>query len=313
VGGGGRGLSPAALMSVSSTPSGAMPATGAAGGAARLPPRKFFARPAPEVAPELLGCVLEHETPEGLVAVELTEVEAYAGAQDPASHAYRGQTARNGVMFGPPGHAYVYFTYGMHFCVNLVCMPSGVASAVLLRAGAVIAGTGLARARRSRASRRDAPPLDPASGRGSGEPAAGGGTAPGGGTVPGGRRAGLAERDLARGPARLCQALGIDRSLDGADVCDPASPLRLRLRAGPGGPAGADPGRAPVRVTGEPSSGPPADVAGAPLGTEGATARSRMRTGPRVGVREGAEVPWRFWLDGEPTVSAYRAHVPRRR
>jgi DNA-3-methyladenine glycosylase len=302
VGSGGRGLSPAALVSVSSTPSGAVPATGAAGGAARLLPRKFFARPAPEVAPELLGCVLEHQTPEGLVAVELTEVEAYAGAQDPASHAYRGQTARNGVMFGPPGHAYVYFTYGMHFCVNLVCMPSGVASAVLLRAGAVIAGTGLARARRSRASRRDAPPPDPASGRGSGEPVAGDGIAPAG------RRAGLAERDLARGPARLCQALGIDRSLDGADVCDPASPLRLRA-----GPGGADPGRAPVRVTGEPSSGPPADVAGAPLGTEGATARSLIRTGPRVGVREGAEVPWRFWLDGEPTVSAYRAYVPRRR
>src|SRR5215467_2964418 len=99
-------------------------------------PREVFARGAVEVAPALLGCVLEHDTPEGLVAVALTEVEAYDGQADPASHAYRGRTARNAVMFGPPGHAYVYFTYGMHFCVNLVCRPAGTASAVLLPAGA---------------------------------------------------------------------------------------------------------------------------------------------------------------------------------
>ena len=90
-----------------------------------LIPRDFFARPSVEVAPDLLGCVLEHETADGLVAVELTEVEAYAGRSDPASHAYRGKTARNAVMFGPPGHAYVYFTYGMHFCVNMVCLGRG--------------------------------------------------------------------------------------------------------------------------------------------------------------------------------------------
>jgi DNA-3-methyladenine glycosylase len=203
--------------------------------------RDFFARYSVEVAPDLLGCVLEHETAGGLVAVELTEVEAYAGQSDPASHAYRGKTRRNAVMFGPPGHAYVYFTYGMHFCVNMVCLgEDGSASAVLLRAGAVVAGEDLARARRTRGA------------------------------------AGIASRDLARGPARLCQALDIDRSLDGADVCAADSPLRVR--------AGA---RHPARS-------------------------GQIVTGPRVGVSSAAEIPWRFWYEGEPTVSAYRAHVPRR-
>ncbi|HEX6524341.1 MAG TPA: DNA-3-methyladenine glycosylase [Streptosporangiaceae bacterium] len=204
-------------------------------------PRAFFDRPAVEVAPDLLGCVLEHETAAGLVAVELTEVEAYMGAVDPASHAYRGQTSRNAVMFGPPGHAYVYFTYGMHFCVNLVCLPPGTASAVLLRAGRLVEGEELARKRRV------------SNGKGS--------------------------RDLARGPARLCQALGIDRGQNGADVCRPDSPLRIR---GPGG---------------------------------GTTDRSfkKVLSGPRVGVSSGAEAAWRFWVDGEPTVSVYRPHVPRKR
>jgi DNA-3-methyladenine glycosylase len=210
-----------------------------------LLPRDFFARHAVEVAPELLGCVLEHQTADGLVAVELTEVEAYEGRSDPASHAYRGRTARNAVMFGPPGHAYVYFTYGMHFCVNMVCLgEEGSASAVLLRAGAVIAGEDLARARRTRGAARIAP------------------------------------RDLARGPARLCQALDIDRSLDGADVCVAESPLRIY--------AAAD---HPARS---------------------ALPARRIATGPRVGVSSAAEIPWRFWVDGDPTVSAYRAHVPRR-
>ena len=205
-----------------------------------LIPREFLSRPAQEVAPDLLGCVFEHETADGLVAVALTEVEAYAGEADPASHAYRGRTGRNAVMYGPAGHAYVYFTYGMHFCVNVVCMPPGTASAVLLRAGQVIAGEELARARRGPAS---------------------------------------TPRDLARGPARLCQALGIDRRLDGADLCDEASPLRLR--------------KAVATVRSE--------------------EKTAIHTGPRVGVREGADVPWRFWLDGAATVSAYRPYVRRRR
>jgi DNA-3-methyladenine glycosylase len=222
-----------------------------------LIPRDFFARPSVEVAPDLLGCVLEHETADGLVAVELTEVEAYAGRSDPASHAYRGKTARNAVMFGPPGHAYVYFTYGMHFCVNMVCLgEAGSASAVLLRAGRIIAGEGLARARRTRGTTAIAP------------------------------------RDLARGPARLCQALAIDRSQDGADVVSAGSPLRMLSAAG-------NPARSAVLAPGDGTLILPA------------TPR-RIVTGPRVGVSSAAEIPWRFWYDGDPTVSVYRPHVPRR-
>jgi DNA-3-methyladenine glycosylase len=203
--------------------------------------RDFFARHSVQVAPELLGCVLEHQTAAGLVAVELTEVEAYEGETDPASHAYHGKTERNAVMYGPPGHAYVYFTYGMHFCVNLVCLPAGRASAVLLRAGMVTEGEDLARARRTKSAQ-------------------------------------VASRDLARGPARLCQALGIDRSLDGADVCVAGSPLRVRW---------PDARR---------------------------TDRSaKIISGPRVGIARAAEVPWRFWIEGDATVSAYRANVPRKR
>ncbi|HVB44375.1 MAG TPA: DNA-3-methyladenine glycosylase [Streptosporangiaceae bacterium] len=219
--------------------------------------REFFAGPSLRVAARLLGCVLEHETAGGRVAVLLTEVEAYEGTADPASHAYRGRTARNAVMFGPPGHAYVYFTYGMHFCVNLVCLPEGTASAVLLRAGRVIDGVPLAAARRL-----------------AGRPGA----------------AGVPDRDLARGPARLCQALGIDRGMDGADVCDPASALRIRS--------------APPPVVGRPVAGRP--VAGRPVA--GAISR-----GPRVGVSSAASRAWRFWLTGDPTVSAYRPHVRRAR
>jgi DNA-3-methyladenine glycosylase len=210
-------------------------------------PREFFDRPVLTVAPALLGCVLVHETADGLVAAEIVEVEAYRGESDPASHAFRGKTPRNAVMFGEPGHAYVYFTYGMHFCVNLVCQAAGEPAAVLLRAGRVVQGAGLAAVR-----------------RGAGGPRQGG-------------RA-VAGRELARGPARLCQALGIGRSQNGADVCDPAGPLRLLAPADSGGLAATSIGR-----------------------------------GPRVGVRYGAEVDWRFWVVGEPAVSVYRRHAPRKR
>jgi DNA-3-methyladenine glycosylase len=204
-------------------------------------PRDFFARPSVQVAPELLGCVIAHETAEGLVAVMLTEVEAYAGESDPASHAYRGRTARNAVMFGPPGHVYVYFTYGMHFCMNLVCQREHGASAVLLRAGRVIEGVPLATARRAKHLPRSTP----------------------------------REVDLARGPARLCEALAVDRSHDGADAVDPASPLRVL-----------------AAVTPVPAA--------------------EISHGPRVGVSRAADVPWRFWITGDPAVSPYRAYAARR-
>jgi DNA-3-methyladenine glycosylase len=201
--------------------------------------RHFFERPALDVAPALLGCVLETDSAAGLVAVRITEVEAYSGQTDPASHAYRRKSGRNQVMFGPPGHAYVYQIYGLHFCVNLVCQPAGVAQAVLLRAGQVVEGSEVAWGRR---------------------PAA------------------RAEIQLARGPALLCQVLAIDRRFDGTDVCTEDSPVRMR---GPG------PGDAP--------------------------APGLIRTGPRVGVTQAADYPWRFWIDGDRSVSAYRRAVPRPR
>ena len=144
--------------------------------------------PVLEVAPLLLGAVLRH----GDVACRLTEVEAYDGPRDPGSHAFRGRTPRNAVMFGPPGHLYVYFTYGMHWCANVVCGPAGTPSAVLLRAGEVVEGVDVARQRRTTARR---------------------------------------DRDLARGPALLCQALGIDGAAGGHDLTSP--PLTLTLAEGP--------------------------------------------------------------------------------
>ena len=199
------------------SPDAAGTASGADCGRPRLP-REFFARPSTEVAPDLLGCVLWHDSPAGLVAARLVEVEAYRGPDDPASHSYRGQTARNAVMFGPPGFLYVYFTYGMHFCANLVCQPPGRPEAVLLRAGEIIAGADLA-ARRREGSRADAA----------------------------GNRATARRRalDLARGPARLCQALGIDRAQDGADACAAGSPVGIG--PGPAPAAARSPSSAPAR------------------------------------------------------------------
>jgi DNA-3-methyladenine glycosylase len=148
-------------------------------------PRDFFARGPLEVAPALLGCTLAHTTPEGTVSIRLTEVEAYAGVgEDPASHAHRGPTRRNAPMFGVGGLLYVYFSYGMHWCANIVTGPPGQAGAVLLRAGSVDSGVDTARSRRP-TSRRLA--------------------------------------DLASGPARLTSALAITADQDGLDLCTRSS------------------------------------------------------------------------------------------
>jgi len=109
--------------------------------------REFFARDPVVLARDLLGRVLFYKTPEGLLAGRIVETEAYTGAADPASHAFRGPTARNAVMFGPAGHAYVYFTYGMHYCLNVTAEAPGTAGAVLLRALQPLAGVEMMRAR----------------------------------------------------------------------------------------------------------------------------------------------------------------------
>ncbi|MEV5492818.1 DNA-3-methyladenine glycosylase [Streptomyces bobili] len=201
-------------------------------------PRTFFQRPVLDVAPELLGRLVVRTTPDGPITLRLTEVEAYDGPNDPGSHAFRGRTARNSVMFGPAGHVYVYFTYGMWHCMNLVCGPEGEASGVLLRAGEVIEGAEQARKRRLSARN---------------------------------------DKELAKGPARLATALDVDRALDGTDACAA--------------------GDTPIRIlTGTPV---PAD---------------QVRNGPRTGVSgDGGVHPWRYWVADDPTVSPYRAHVPRRR
>ncbi|MEU4365375.1 DNA-3-methyladenine glycosylase [Promicromonospora sp. NPDC023987] len=223
------------------------------GAPSSVPGRDWYARPVLDVARDLLGAVLTRRTPDGVVSLRLTEVEAYDGASDPGSHAYRGRTRRNATMFGAPGHLYVYRHLGLHHCVNVVCGPDGEASAVLLRAGEVVDGADLARSRRL------------ASG------------------------VARTERDLARGPARLAVALGLDLSDDGADVTAPEAGVALHLRAGP-------------------------SLAGPSL-VEPVETSAVVRTGPRVGVSgEGGRAdlfPWRFWLDAEPTVSVYRAAPAR--
>jgi DNA-3-methyladenine glycosylase len=198
--------------------------------------RDFFGEDVLDVAPALLGATISHAG----VTIRLTEVEAYAGEKDPGSHAFRGPTPRTEVMFGRAGHLYVYFTYGMHWCANVVTGTEGEASAVLLRAGQVV----------------------------------------GGHDVAAGRRAGIAERDWARGPARLASTLGLDGTQTGLDACSPDGTAAFHA----------------------PAEHVPA---------------SRIRTGPRVGVAgaggDAERYPWRFWLDGERSVSVYRPAKPRRR
>lgn len=170
------------------------------------------------------------------VTVRITEVEAYSGlGADPASHAHRGETPRNRVMFGPAGRLYVYQIYGMHHCLNVVCGEEGVAAAALLRAGEVMGGLDTARVRRP-AARKDA--------------------------------------ELAAGPAKLAQVLAIDRSATGSSLLDGSGPASLL---------------------------PPAD-----------DSPFVIASGPRVGVTAAHDVAWRFWIEGDPTISPYRRHVPKK-
>jgi DNA-3-methyladenine glycosylase len=200
-----------------------------------LVPAADLLGPVDVVARSLLGCWVVTDRPAGQVALRLTEVEAYSGqGEDPASHAHRGPTPRAEIMFGAPGRLYVYFSYGVHWCANVVVGPPGRGSAVLLRAGEVVVGESLARSRR---------------------PAA------------------RAVRDLARGPARLTQALAIGPDDRGADLLDPASSVRLHHGV------------------------PPAAVS----------------AGPRVGISVATELPWRFWETDAPSVSVFRAGGKPRR
>ena len=190
--------------------------------------RSFYAGDALTVAPQLLNKLMA--TADGRVG-RIVEVEAYHGEQDPASHAFRGRTARNAVMYGPPGHLYVYLSYGLHWCANVVCGPPGEPQAVLLRALEPIDGLDLMRRARWRDQRRQD------------------------------------DRDLCRGPGRLCQALGIDRSFDGADLVGRAATVWL-----------AD---------------------------DGVPAPDHPLATPRVGISVAADRLWRFAVKDHPAVGAH--------
>jgi len=191
----------------------------------RVLPRRFYSGDSVTLAPQLLNKLLVGADRAG----RIVEVEAYQGADVPASHAYRGPTRRNATMFGRPGRLYVYFTYGMHFCANVVCMPEGCAQAVLLRALAPVSGLDAMRLARPGITH---------------------------------------DVDLTSGPAKLCQAMGIDAAEDGADLVTGDHGLRV-----------VDDGVAPPAQPG---------VSG------------------RVGIRHAAELPWRWWVPGDPNVSKAR-------
>jgi DNA-3-methyladenine glycosylase len=194
--------------------------------------RAFYRRDSRVVAPELLNKVLVH----GGRSARIVEVEAYAGEDDPGSHAFRGETPRTRVMFGPAGHLYVYFTYGMHWCANAVCGEPGDAGAVLLRAAAPLTGIDEMYAARPAARRT---------------------------------------RDLCNGPAKLCQAFGLDGGFDGADLTTSDHGVTI-----------IDDGM------------PPPTEAG---------------VSTRTGVNAGGEHPWRWFVPGDPNVSPHRPWRPRAR
>jgi DNA-3-methyladenine glycosylase len=196
----------------------------------RTLPRAFYTRDPREVAPELLNKILVREDGR---AGRIVEVEAYAGSEDPAAHSFRGMTARNATMFGPGGHLYVYFTYGMHWCANAVCGKVGEGHGVLLRAMEPLEGVELMQEARGFPARM---------------------------------------RDLASGPGRLAQAMGIDRTFDGADLVK---------------------GDRGVRIVSDGVSPPELPIAG-----------------PRIGIRHGIEHAWRWHVPHHEHVSKARPGVP---
>jgi DNA-3-methyladenine glycosylase len=187
-------------------------------------PVSFFRRPAELVAAELLGMIVVSTIGGEVAEGRIVETEAYLGYDDPASHGYlHRRNARNLALFGPPGTWYVYLSYGMHWCANLVCQKRGLASAVLLRAVEPLAGLDLMRR----------------------------------------RRGGVADKDLCSGPGKLCQALGMDRTLDGAVMA-----------------------RSPVIVR-------------PPMGWE----KPQVAVTPRIGITKAADWPLRFHVAGSPWIS----------
>lgn len=192
-------------------------------------PPSFFLASARKVAPLLLGHWLIRNTSEGQCGGLIVETEAYL-ADDPACHAFRGKTARNYVMWGPNGRAYVYLIYGCHHCVNTVCRPEGIAEAVLIRA--IHPKIGLQIMRKNRTVRND--------------------------------------RDLTNGPAKLCAALDIDRRLDGTDLCNQDSILLVGMNENP---------------------------------DQAAPEHHSIITTKRIGISRAADLPLRFYLNGNPYVS----------
>jgi len=192
-------------------------------------PRSFYEPTADAVAPKLLGQLLIRNTPAGPCGGPIVEVEAYL-TDDPASHAFNGQTARNRVMWGPPGHSYVYFIYGNHWCFNVGCQPAGMAEAVLVRAMEPTIGLEQMQSRRQV----------------------------------------RVARELTNGPGKLCEAMGIDGSFNGVDLCDAGSPLFIA--------------RNPALKSFLRQRGP-------------------MVTTTRVGIVKAAKLPLRFYLGGSGFVS----------
>jgi DNA-3-methyladenine glycosylase len=196
----------------------------------------FYLLPTLTVARALIGCVLRHETAEGMTSGRIVETEAYC-RDDPASHAYRGETARNRTMFGPPGHAYIYLSYGIHYCFNVVTAPEGTAEAVLIRALEPLAGIELMLRRRGFAAR--AKPVTP-----------------------------RMRRLVASGPGNLSAAMGLSREQNGWSLC--SGPLTIVTRP-------ADAPEPLVLIT------------------------------PRIGISQGVDLPWRFFLSESDAISGGRA------